>query len=319
LNSREPAGNQLVLPEIESRSLVIHGQGVCAYAKCSYCPLFSSGKTRSFDKREFEQYIEAEARRFTPEEITSVFISEGNSIGLEIKLLQGMLKTLYKHFPFLKGVSVYGSALSVLKRRPDAFSELRKRGLTRIHMGLESGSDAVLKLLNKGIDQAGMIDAAGKIKKAGIELFLYVLVGAGGRSLSGEHVDGTSEAINLIEPHSIQLQTLIPIPQTPLFVEEQRGNFKPLSPHDSIREIGSLMKKINVPVEINCSHITNYCQTSGRLPEDHERLQREIDYALSLDESLFDTSSWKPPCTPLLKGTPSPRTGCARITGIGGE
>ena len=280
----------IVLPESESRSLIIHGHGVCPYAKCSYCPLFSEDETKPFDLREFEDHIRSEARRFQLEDINSVFISEGNTISLEPKTLNAILKILYSHFPFLETISAYGSAGAVLNRTPKQLASFRRNGLSRIHMGLESGSDEVLQLLNKGVDTKGMLEAATLIKNAGFELYLYVLIGAGGTALSGEHVKATAEAVNEISPGSVDFQTLVQIPNTPLTREAQQERFSFLSPHESIREIRDLIEEIETNVAINCTHVSNHCHVRGIIPNERERLLQELDYSLSLDESLFDNS-----------------------------
>ena len=280
----------MVFPKTESRSLIIHGPGVCPYAKCSYCPMFSEDKTKPFDLREFEEYVRSEARSFQLEEISSIFISEGNTISLEPKMLNSILKILYFHFPFLKGVSAYGSAKAVLNRTSKQLASFLRNGLTRIHMGLESGSDDVLRLLKKGVDKEGMLEAATIIKKAGFELHLYVMIGAAGTELSGEHVKATAEAVNEITPSCVDFQTLVPIPHTPLTEEAQEKRFTFLSPHGTIREIRAFIEEIDTTVEINCSHVSNHCHVRGDLPDDRARLLSELDYSLSLDESLFDNS-----------------------------
>jgi biotin synthase-like enzyme len=280
----------IILPEVETRSLVIHGPGVCPYAKCSYCPLFSQGKLKAFDISEFRSYIHSEASRFAPEEITSIFVSEGNLMSMDPKVLSSILKTLHDNFPFLEKVSVYGSAYAILGHNRRQMEGFRKKGLTRLHMGLESGSNRVLEILNKGVDKDGMFEAARMVKDAGIELHIYVLIGAGGAAESEEHIRETSTLINAIAPDSIELQTLVPVPGTPLFGEAELGKFQFLSAHESIREIRLFVETINGPARINCAHYSNHCQIHGRLPEDRQRLLKELEYSLSIDESLFDAS-----------------------------
>jgi coproporphyrinogen III oxidase-like Fe-S oxidoreductase len=280
----------LVLPEAENRSLIIHGPGVCPYAKCSYCPLFSEGRSKSFDIKEFQGHIRGEAVRFPPEEITSIFISEGNTMSMEPRILNAILKALYANFPFLERVSVYGSAQAILNRSVRQMEIFLKRGLTRIHMGLESGSDRILSILNKGVDRRGMLEAAGRVKNSGIELYVNVLIGAGGTALSAEHLEASASAINTVNPDSVELHTLVPIKGTPLFDRSAQGQFEFLSPHDSIREIRALISTIEVPVRFTCAHYSNHCQINGRLPGDRQRFLKELDYSLSIDESLFDTT-----------------------------
>ena len=155
------------------------------------------------------------------------------------------------------------------------------------YLGFESGSEEVLRLLNKGVDRESQVEAAERIKDAGIELCIYVLVSAGGRGLSAEHVRATTEAINRIAPACVDIQTLVPVPRTPLHDALERGHFELLSPHESIREIRLLLEGIEVPIAVNSNHISNYCNVEGCLPEDRERLLRELLYCLDLDERPY--------------------------------
>ena len=291
MSERENGAAEIILPDSEADSLIIHGQGTCPYARCSYCPLFSGGKSESFDHDLFEQQIQEEARRFSPEEITSVFLAEGNTISMEMGSLRAILATLYKHFPFLARVSAYGSALAVSERLPGELDELRRLGLSRIHMGMESGNEKVLEILNKGVDVAIMEEAANEIKRVGLQLTAYALIGAGGAALSEAHVTQTAAMINRVRPDTLALQTLVAIPQTPLYEQIQSGEFEQLSPHGTIMEIKALLSAIEVELDINCSHISNHCHGMGRLPEDRGRLLNELDYTLSIKESQFNPST----------------------------
>jgi radical SAM superfamily enzyme YgiQ (UPF0313 family) len=281
----EPRG--AIWPVTESRSLVIHAQSGCSYGKCSYCPQFGEAGTGRFDIREFERYVESEAGRFAPADITSIFLAEGNLVGMENKTLLAILKTLYRHFSYLRGVSGYGSAYNILRYREKHLAKLRRQGLTRLHVGFESGCDEVLGNLNKGVGAVELVDASRRVKKVGIELFLHVLISAGGRDLSEKHVAKTAEAINAVTPHAVSFQTLVPIPGTPLYTQVKEGRFQLLTPHEAIREAMLLIESVTVNTAVNCEHFSNYCHIMGRLPEDKARLLQELDYCLTLDESRY--------------------------------
>jgi radical SAM superfamily enzyme YgiQ (UPF0313 family) len=200
-----------------------------------------------------------------------------------------ILALLKEHFPNVSSIAAYGNARSAAAMSVKNILKLREAGLTRIHMGFESGNDEVLEVLNKGVTAAEMKEGATRILEAGVELHLYVLVGAGGKKLSETHIIDSAEFINDVNPHVVELYTLVLLPGTPLYRGSIEGDFQQLSAIESIEEIRHLIEIINAPVGINCSHVSNYCHISGELPAEQDRLLQELRYCASLDEEQLES------------------------------
>ena len=221
-------------------------------------------------------------------EVENIFFADGNTILMKTKDLLELLDYCRELFPKLKRVTMYGSAQFINLKDLDELTRLKKAGLTRIHSGMESGDNDVLKLMNKGFTREEMLKAGKLIKKANIELSLYYIVGLGGKNLSEQHVLNSAKLINEINPEFIRLRTLIPFEDTPLYDLYKNNKFKLLNPHEAIKETKLFVKTLdNIDSYFLSDHVANYYKVNGKLPEDKEEIIEELDKALSLDKSSF--------------------------------
>lgn len=215
----------------------------------------------------------------------SVFLQDGNNLAANAQDLAEVLTYLKDTIPGITRITTYARSKTIAKRRTVA--ELRmlgEAGLTRIHIGLESGSDRVLALLEKGVSAAEHIEAGRKVKEAGISLSEYVIPGAGGRRLWEEHARETARVLNEINPDYIRLRTLRVIPGAGLDQKVAAGEFEPLDDEEVVREIRSMIEGLNgIESTIVSDHILNLLEeVEGKLPEEKPRLLAVIDRFLAL-------------------------------------
>lgn len=228
-----------------------------------------------------------EARNVYGDTVRSLFFPAGNTIAMATEDLSAICLFAMEKFPSLQRITVYGSSRFVAEKGMEGLKSLREAGLTRIHVGLESGDDETLKRVKKGTTASEQIVAGRMARKAGIELSEYVILGLGGTERTQAHALATAEAINAIEPDFLRLRTLVPKINTLLLHEVEKGRFQLLSPHQVLRETRLLLENILCQTVLASDHYTNYLNLSGRLPEDKGRLLAEIDRALLRDESSF--------------------------------
>jgi radical SAM superfamily enzyme YgiQ (UPF0313 family) len=228
-----------------------------------------------------------EAGKAYGKNVKSLFFPAGNTIAMPTEDLAAICRFAVKTFPLLQRITVYGSSQYIARKGPAGMKTLREAGLSRIHVGLESGDDAILRKVKKGTTASEQIEAGRMAKEAGIELSEYVILGLGGIERSEPHAKETAEAINAIEPDFVRLRTLVPKINTLLLHEINKGRFKLLSPYQVLRETRLLIRNIMCRTMLASDHYTNYLDLAGRLPEDKEMLLAEIDHALLWDESRF--------------------------------
>jgi radical SAM superfamily enzyme YgiQ (UPF0313 family) len=223
-------------------------------------------------------------------EVKSLFFPAGNSIAMATRDLSAICRYSMAKFQGLQRITVYGSSQYIAKKGPADLAALRKAGLSRIHVGLESGDDGILRKVKKGTNASEQIKAGKMVKEAGMELSEYVILGLGGVEAWQNHALKTADAINAIEPDFVRLRTLVPKINTLLLHEIKKGRFQLLSPHQVLEETRLLLENIQCRTTLTSDHYTNYLNLSGNLPDDKDRLLGEIDGALNWNPSRFRPS-----------------------------
>mgnify|MGYP000070607535 FL=1 len=238
----------------------------------------------------------------------TVFLQDADSLIISTKDLAEILSYLKSLFPQVERITSYARAKTLLRKTVKELEELRKLGLSRLHVGLETGDDELLKLVNKGVTAKEHIEAGKKVIEAGIELSEYIMPGLGGKTFSKQHALNTAKVLNKINPHYIRMRTFVPVLNTPLYEDYVKGRFKLLSPHECLREIKLLIENLNVTSRVCFDHFINPSLKGNipifrqsyegyKLPEEKQLILKTIDEALKIDESRF---RW----TEELAGTP---------------
>ncbi len=274
-------------PPSEFDSLIIQATIGCPHNKCSFCNMYSERKFRIRSLEAIMKDLEI-GKAQHGKDVESIFFGDGNTILIKTKDLLKLLDYCKEIFPKLKRVTMYGSAQYINLKSLDELIKLNKAGLSRIHCGMESGDNDVLKLMNKGFTRDEMSRAGNLIKKSNIELSLYYIVGLGGTDLSKNHAINSAKLINEINPDFIRLRTLIPFKNTPLYKLYLENNFKVLNAHEALKETKLFVKTLNnINSYFLSDHVSNHCNVNGKLQEDKEEILEQLDYALSLDKSSF--------------------------------
>ncbi|GAH80697.1 unnamed protein product, partial [marine sediment metagenome] len=119
-----------------------------------------------------------------------------------------ILRFLRKKFPDLRRVTTYSRSRTVSRKPLAEMKEIKEAGLDRVHIGLESGYDPLLKLIKKGVTAARHIDAGRKVIDSGMSLSEYIMPGLGGEAMWKEHAVETARVLSEINPHYIRLRSL---------------------------------------------------------------------------------------------------------------
>ena len=196
-------------------------------------------------------------------------------------------------FPNLERVTTYGSAKFVLRTKTvDELKQLRKAGLKRLHMGLESGDDAVLERVCKGASTDQMVEASNMVKEAGIELSQYVLLGLGGKSDWERHAVNTAKVLNSMDPDFIRVRTLIVKEDAPLFEDVKCGEFEPCGPEELLEETRILLENLEVTSQFCSDHVSNLANLNGKLPDEQEKMLTDLEKARKRLEDDPEFRAW---------------------------
>ncbi len=220
-------------------------------------------------------------------EVKTIFFPAGNTIAMPTAELAEICEYARRLFTGCQRITVYGSSNYMDQKGRQELGCLADAGLTRIHVGLESGDDIVLARTKKGADAATQVRACRAAIEAGLELSVYVVLGLGGRERSADHARATAEVLNRIRPHFVRLRTFLPKINTLMLHQIQKGQFQVLTPHEVLAEIGTIVEQLDFPTELVSDHYTNYLNVTGRLPRDREDLLDWVERGLALPESEY--------------------------------
>ncbi|WP_026894005.1 radical SAM protein [Clostridiisalibacter paucivorans] len=271
-------------PPSEAYSLIIQVTLGCSHNKCTFCKMF---KDKKFKIRKYEDIIEdlISARKYY-KRVDRIFLADGDALILKTEDLEKILLKIKELFPECRRVGIYGTPGDIMRKSIDELKRLKELGLKILYLGVESGSDNILKKINKGATSDEMILAGKKVMESGIKLSITIISGLGGISMWEEHAKETGRVISAINPDYLGLLTLLVEPNTELYDEVQRGQFKLLSPKEIVAETKLLLEHLNVS---NCifrsNHASNYIPLAGTLPQDKENLISLLNEALN---SEFD-------------------------------
>jgi len=199
-----------------------------------------------------------------------------------------IVKKCYETFPSLKQVACYACCEDILRKTDEELIDLRGAGLNLVFVGLESGDQEVLNLINKGATVEKQIEAVIKANNAGIQTSVTVILGLGGKRLSEQHAVNTGKAVTKMNPSFFAALTLMVVPGTVLDEMVKRGNSS-LSPIPRYAERGRVDHQEYGrpgPVVFRTNHASNYLPLRGVLPGDKERLLKTIRGAVK-DPSIL--------------------------------
>jgi histone acetyltransferase (RNA polymerase elongator complex component) len=315
-----------IRPPSEARSLLIRITRNCSWNQCLFCPVYKGTQFSRRGVEEIKEDIRTITRiieelkalawrlgskglvddavitevfqrpRYSPafrnvaawmyyQEYT-VFLQDANNLILPAKDLIEILTFLRREIPQVTRITSYARAKTVSRKSVEELVGIRKAGLDRIHIGLESGSDAVLQLMKKGVTTAEQIEAGKKVKEAGISLSEYWMPGLGGKALSKEHALETARVLNAINPDYVRIRSLRVPERIPLYQLVAEGTFQPLSDDEMVEEIRLMIDHLEgITSTVTSDHIMNLLEdVSGTLPQDKGKMLAGLDAYLQLPE-----------------------------------
>ncbi|MDO9264545.1 MAG: radical SAM protein [Desulfosalsimonadaceae bacterium] len=313
-----------IRPPSEAKSLLIRITRNCPWNRCTFCPVYKgepfslrpvdhvirdidavgnhvhalrrmsdpAGRISQADMNAYQSSISAADRpaffaavNWFADGMQSIFLQDANSLIIKPEDLIRILGHLTACFPWVQRITSYARSHTIAKISDEFLAAFRMAGLNRIHIGLESGSDEVLKQVKKGVDKETHIAAGRKVKNAGIELSEYVMPGLGGKALSRVHALETADALNRINPDFIRIRTLAIPNHVELHEEYASGRFEKLTDVEAAQELLLFLETLDgITSFIKSDHILNlFEEVEGKFPEDKDRMVGVVRQFLELD------------------------------------
>ncbi len=314
-----------IRPPSEARSLLVRVTRNCPWNRCAFCPVYKGRDygARPTDeiladldamKEATDRVVALSERMGQGGEVTrpvlervygdpdhredlplawwmfyggrTVFLQDANAIASPRKKLLAVLEGIGERFPGVDRITTYSQTRTLARKPVELLAAYRDAGLGRVHVGLETGSDAVLELMDKGATAAVHVEGGRRVVAAGLHLCCYVMPGLGGVALSEDHAAETARVLTAIQPSAVRLRSLVVAPRTPLGEMLETGRFQPLSEAAMVGEIRSMLAAMDgVHARLVSDHDLNLLpELEGQLPDDLPRLLGICDTFLGWEE-----------------------------------
>jgi len=223
----------------------------------------------------------------------TAFLQDANSIIMKTEPLVEVLKYLRQTFPTIQRVTSYARSKTLAQKSADELKAIREAGLDRLHIGLESGDDDVLKKVRKGVTAEGHIKGGQKALAAGFQVSEYWMPGLGGSELSDQHAENTARVLNEINPNYIRSRPFHPWTGTPIAEEVRNGGLHLLPAQEHLREVRNMVAALDVTSKVCFDHAGNYWKNGNggyllslsyegyQFPDQKEALLALIDEGLA--------------------------------------
>lgn len=307
-----------IRPPNEARSLLLRFTRNCPWNQCLFCPVYKNRKFSRRSVEEIKKDIQTvrdiydEIREtsfnlgyageindhllrtifLSPDKSNSYksiaiwiyhgteacFLQDGDNLNMKTYDLVEAIRFLMEKFPELTRITTYSRSRTVIRKTVDELKKIREAGLDRVHIGLESGYDPLLKFIKKGVTAAQHIDAGKRLLEVGIEVSEYVMPGLGGQEMWKEHATHTAKVLNQINPHFIRLRSLRIPGKVPLLEKVKEGSFTMQTDDMVAEEIRLFIENLNgIESVVVSDHIMNLLEeVEGKLPDDKEKMLNVI-------------------------------------------
>lgn len=283
----------VIRPPSEADSYILQVTYGCSHNRCTFCATY---RDKPFQVRPTEQVLEdIDLARSAMPDTQRVFLCDGNALVLGATQLIAILDALAAAFPRLRRVGIYANARDVLAKTEAELAALAKRNLQIVYLGLESGSDEVLRRVGKQATGAEMIEAVHRLRAAGIRSSVIALAGLGGKERSSEHAEQTGRVVNAMDPEYFSILTLMLVPGTPLHRQWESGLFELPEPLEFLGEIRQMLVGLEglSRCVFRANHASNYVPLAGTLSRDRERLLSILDAAIGRGREALRPEHWR--------------------------
>ena len=276
----------IIRPPSEAYSMIIQVTVGCSHNMCTFCGTYKDQKFYVKDIERVKRDID-EASRY---HFKRVFLTDGDVLILPTETLLDLFDYIKKKNPHIERIGVYANTKAILKKSVTELKQLKEAGLGIVYHGIESGNEEVLRRIRKGALPHKQLEAAQKIKEAGIVLSQTVLLGIGGIDLSIPHAIDTGKHLGAMSPDYASALTVMLLPNTLLYRDYVQGKFVLPDKFGLLRELKLMVE--NMDVTSTCyftsNHASNYLPIKATLPDDKKQIVALLDNIInSKDESIL--------------------------------
>lgn len=278
----EKYGQPLYRPPAEAYSLILKVTEGCSWNKCAFCEMYRSKHFSVRNETEIFREIEEMGTYATQMgiRIRKIFLADGNALVLSSQKLIRILSAIKKSFPQVGRISTYALPQNVLAKSLQELQELKEAGLQLIYVGIESGDDEVLEMVNKGESASSTVEGLIKAQEAGFKCSVMIINGLAGQEYSEQHAINSARVVNQIQPQFLSTLVLMLRSQVDIYKRRFAGKYIHMGDKELVKELQIFIENTELKRTIYRSdHVSNFLVLKGTLSRDKERFLREIQLA----------------------------------------
>ncbi len=283
LNYAEP----VYRPPSEAKSLIFQVTLGCSFNQCSFCDMY---RNKEYSEKTWDE-VKAEIDLMVKQlpDTTRIFLADGDALNISADYMVQIVEYLYNSFPKLERVSCYAMPMNLLKKTPEELKKMHEAGLKMLYLGIESGSDIILKKITKGATAETIIRACRKAIETGFTLSCIIILGLGGKTRSKEHIKETARVVSASSPHYLGTLTLIletGVKQE--FLTKFGEEFHPINDEEALIELHDLVEQIDVKEKMlfRANHGSNAYNIAGTFPDEKNGMLEKISWLKEHPENV---------------------------------
>ena len=283
LNYAEP----VYRPPSEAKSLIFQVTLGCSFNQCSFCDMYRNKEYSEKTWDEVKAEIDLMAKQLP--DTDRIFLADGDALNISAEYMVQIVEYLYNSFPKLERVSCYAMPMNLLKKNPEELKKMHEAGLKMLYLGIESGSDIILKKITKGATAETIIRACRKAIETGFTLSCIIILGLGGKTHSKEHIKETARVVSASSPHYLGTLTLIletGVKQE--FLTKFGEEFHPINDEEALIELHDLVEQIDVKEKMlfRANHGSNAYNIAGTFPDEKNAMLEKISWLKEHPENV---------------------------------
>ncbi len=287
MNYSEP----LFRPPSEAYSLILQPTIGCTWNKCAFCEMYS---TKKFTTRKIDDIVE-EIKEISDYaiEVKKVFLADGNPLCLSTNKILEILYAIKKYLPNVRRVSSYALPSDILRKSNEELKEINDAGLKLLYLGIESGDDNILKMINKGETYKSTVEGLLKAQDSGFQNSVMIINGLGGKKYFRQHALNSARILNEIQPYYFSTLVLSFPFGVDRYKQRFNGEYQEMTIIDLLLEMKVLLENLSLKSTIfRADHASNYLILKGVLSKDKEKLLGQLDFAIKNPETSVFRPEW---------------------------
>jgi len=277
----------LYRPPSEGNSLIFQVTLGCSFNECSFCDMYRS---KEYSERTWEKVKgEIDMMAKIMPDTKRIFLADGDAINLSTDYMVQIIKYIKEKFSHIERISCYAMPMNLLKKKPEQLRQLHEAGLNMLYLGIESGSDYILRKVTKGASSKTIIKACNKAKDVGFTLSCMVILGLGGKKYSKENAEETGKVISASKPDFVGALTLyLENGIKDEFITKWGGEFERINDNEALEELELLITNIDVQDKIifRANHGSNAYNIAGTFPEDKQEMLKKVGWFTKHPENI---------------------------------